>query len=579
MGRTLLLVTVLLLTITFSFGQQVEGEDGILTGTEVASTRQGYSGTGYVTGFDQDGDAVSMKISVSEAGLYNLWVGYAAPYGEKTNSIFVNGESKGDMVFPETSSFKEGLFGKITLNEGQNTIKIVKSWGYFEVDYIRVNPTAPAPINNFPGTPVNPDASAEAKILYQYLADAYGKRIISGQQNESNYTATPEKEFEYILEKTGKQPAIRGFDFIDYSPSRVEHGTSSNETGKIIEWHEKGGIATAAWHWNAPKDLYDTDTDPWWSGFYTRATGFDLSIAMNDENSEEYDLIIRDMDVIAGELKRLRDENIPVLWRPLHEAEGAWFWWGAKGPEPCKWLWKLMYKRYVEHHQLNNLIWVWTTTDSPAAPDWYPGNEYVDIVSADIYLDKGDYSPGFAMFDNIADIFEGARMIALSETGMIPDPDRIIEEKAKWSWFCTWSGDFILDPENNSVAHIQKVYNHEYVITLDELPDFGNYESPQYDDPFDPVTPPDPVTGLNDEPLFFQFYPNPVEDKLTISNEVPLQLISLTIADGVGRTIFSFGNDEMRLPKEIDFRNVERGTYFVRIVTDRMTKTIKIIKN
>src|ERR1043165_6132408 len=134
---------------------------------------------------------------------------------------------------------------------------------------------------------------------------------------------------------------------------------------------------TFCWHWNAPKDLIDQPGKEWWRGFYTEATTFDVTMAMNDVTSDEYTLIIRDIDAIATQLKRLQSANIPVIWRPLHEAEGKWFWWGAKGAEPCKWLWKLLYDRLVNEHHLDNLIWVWTSTGNPDATQWYPGDDYV----------------------------------------------------------------------------------------------------------------------------------------------------------------------------------------------------------
>ena len=72
-----------------------------------------------------------------------------------------------------------------------------------------------------------------------------------------------------------------------------------------------------------------------------------------------------------------------LLWRPLHEASGKWFWWGAKGAAPCKALWNLMYDRMVNHHGLTNLIWVWNSDG--ADYEWYPGDDKVDILARDFY--------------------------------------------------------------------------------------------------------------------------------------------------------------------------------------------------
>lgn len=168
---------------------------------------------------------------------------------------------------------------------------------------------------------------------------------------------------------------------MDYSPSRVERGTVGTAVEEAITHHERGGIVSVLWHWNAPTGLYDTEEQRWWSGFYTAATDFDVEAALASTTNANYTLLIRDIDAIAVELKRLQAVGVPVLFRPLHEAEGGWFWWGAKGPEPAKKLWGILYERLTVHHEINNLIWVWNSL----AESWYPGDDTVDILSADVY--------------------------------------------------------------------------------------------------------------------------------------------------------------------------------------------------
>lgn len=72
--------------------------------------------------------------------------------------------------------------------------------------------------------------------------------------------------------------------------------------------------------------MYDTAENPWWSGFYTRATDFNVATALADTTNANYTLILRDIDAIAVQLKRFEDASVPVLFRVLHEAEGGWFW-------------------------------------------------------------------------------------------------------------------------------------------------------------------------------------------------------------------------------------------------------------
>jgi mannan endo-1,4-beta-mannosidase len=315
---------------------------------------------------------------------------------------------------------------------------------------------------------VNPDASEEAKRLMSYLVDNFGKHILSGQQSSGSGL-----DMFQIKGRTGKFPAVRGFDLMDYSPSRAAFGVVGKDTEAAIKWwQEDGGIVTFCWHWNAPKDLINQEPDKlWWSGFYTKATTFDVQKALKATESEDYKLILRDIDAIAVQLKKLQDARVPVLWRPLHEAEGGWFWWGAKGPDAYKKLYKLLYDRLVNEHQLNNLLWVW---NAPKA-DWYPGDEYVDIASCDIYGPGQNYGPNTGAYDNLVSVTKGKKLIALAENGVVPDPDKLIESQTRWSWFCTWSGEFVTDEKYTGAEQLKKVYNHDYVITLDELPDLKKY--------------------------------------------------------------------------------------------------------
>lgn len=332
---------------------------------------------------------------------------------------------------------------------------------------------------NFDDRPIlqtkNPHINAVR--LMQYLRDINGKKILSGQQIgwDSGWNSF---ELDAIYKETGKLPAIIGLDFMEYSPSRAERGASSVDTKKAIQWWNNGGIVTFCWHWNAPMNLIDQGSDKyWWSGMYTRATTFDFAKALEDHQSKEYRLLIRDIDAIAGELKRLQDAGVPVLWRPLHEAAGGWFWWGSKGSEAYKKLWKLMFERLTEYHQLKNLIWVWNGLDM----DWYPGDDVVDIIGEHEYLQPHDYSPLEEQYVKAQSYTQENKMVALTENGPIPDPDLLRDKDISWLWFCTWCEDPIINKnkkyseEYTEASMLKKVYRHEYVITKDELPDLKNY--------------------------------------------------------------------------------------------------------
>eukprot|EP00347_Sterkiella_histriomuscorum_P009167 403342264 len=252
------------------------------------------------------------------------------------------------------------------------------------------------------------DPSKEAEDLYKRLRASYGHKIISGQTNNN---------FGKVHEITGHNPIVQSFDMQNYSPTNPWHDDwSSWDDGSVqqaINWHHSTGgkgIVTFQWHWFSPSGGKQRT-----STFYTDQTSFDVNKGVTP-GTHEYSLIIRDLDHIAGQLKRLKDARVPVLWRPLHEAGGKWFWWGAKGPSAALQLYHIMRDRFVHTHGLNNLIWVWSTPEG----DWYPGNDKVDIIGYDSYPGAHNYKCPTDKFNHLKSITGGQKMIALSENGPIP---------------------------------------------------------------------------------------------------------------------------------------------------------------
>ncbi|MGV3559360.1 glycosyl hydrolase [Larkinella arboricola] len=440
---------------------QIEAETGAFSGVEVATSLAGFSGTGYVTGFDESTDKLTLTFQAI-AGLYELSVHYASPTGNKGVDFQVNDE-KGSGALKQTGSgFSLAKLGTFRLRDGQNTVTIFRGWGYFHIDYLQLSPATVVLPAKPAKTLSDARATASTRALFSYLVDQYGTKVLSGQQDD----------VEYILEKTGKEPAIGSFDLMEYSTSRAQRGGIPLRSSEAcIAWAKKGegrGIVSLLWHWNAPTDLIDEEPDKlWWSGFYTRATTFDLGAVLADKQGERYQLLLRDIDVIAGELKKFQTADVPVLWRPLHEASGGWFWWGAKGAGPFKELWRLLYDRLTNHHQLHNLIWVYGGTDS-MNPDWYPGDPYVDIVGLDVYTDPTASLSG--NWSNAQALFNGKKMVALTETGNLPDVGKIRDFGTWWSWFSVWTGaDYI---KKQPIESLKAVYTDKDVITRDELPDW-----------------------------------------------------------------------------------------------------------
>jgi mannan endo-1,4-beta-mannosidase len=200
---------------------------------------------------------------------------------------------------------------------------------------------------------------------------------------------------------------------------------------------------------------------------------------MNGEDPEGHDLLVADMDAIAKELTKLKEKDIPVLWRPLHEASGGWFWWGNCSAESYIKLYREMYEKFTKEYELHNLIWVW----NGQSKSWYPGDDVVDLMGDDIYPGKHKYSSQQSKFNNLKKTTDTKMIVAMTENGCLFDPDKAVEDDAMWSYFGTWGGEFVTDSDTLNVYSetyteqdmLVKVYNHERVITRDELPDLKTY--------------------------------------------------------------------------------------------------------
>jgi mannan endo-1,4-beta-mannosidase len=451
----------LALTITLSQAiPRVEFESGDLKGTVIARERP-HSGSGYVTGFDADTDAVQVTVQ-GRAGIYRATIGFAAP-GEKGYVLNVNGSRYSGMFPKSGDAFAVHDAGTVELKDGENTIVVEKGWGYYDLDWIEFAPAPPPqPLKPVSAKAVDPLASSSVNVVMKRLASHYGRRILSGQYDP--------KEVGHINEATGKRPAVLGFDFMEYSPSRLARGADTDlMTERMIRYAKMGYLLTASWHWNAPSGLLDkeyqdaqgrTVNAKWYKGFYTNATTFDLARTLASPSSKEYRLLIRDIDSLAVELKKLQKANVPLLWRPLHEAEGAWFWWGAKGPEPFKKLWVLMFDRLTNHHKLHNLIWVYS---SGTKPEWYPGDRYVDIVGIDAYPQDWQ-DPLSGTWETLLKRFDGKKMLAVTEFGGVPDVDRMWRFGSRWSYWTTWVGS--LGPSKNKPEDLKRVYSSPLVVNL-----------------------------------------------------------------------------------------------------------------
>lgn len=317
--------------------------------------------------------------------------------------------------------------------------------------------------------------SPEAENLLQYLKEIEGEKTLSGTTANVNWNIN---EAKWVNKHTGKWPALNFFDFIHlpFSPSNwIDY---SNIT-EVYNWHKNGGIVGCMWHWNMPtNDGQDWTCTP---GTGNKETGLDVRKIFEPE-SAEYKQMMNDIDKVASTLKKLKQRKIPVLWRPLHEAGGQWFWWGLDA-EACNELWRVMYKRFHEAG-LNNLIWVWTSAAAWNRPysegyKWYPGDEYVDIVGIDIYNNSSAsniYSTCYKMLRKKSP----DKLIALTECGSLAPISQQWKAGARWLYFAPW---YDYERTNNTSSEAFKstehqhcnvewwndAFSNDYVLTRDEF--------------------------------------------------------------------------------------------------------------
>ncbi len=276
-----------------------------------------------------------------------------------------------------------------------------------------------------------------------------------------------QEELSYINNITGDLPALCGFELLGYSPNinyKDSGGECLNEVNeargtlkKAWEWAEKGGLITFTWHWFSPLGGSD-------KSFFSEHTDFNAERAVT-EGTPENTALLSDMDYMAGILKPFCDEHIPVLWRPFHENEGNWFWWGGNG-EVVRKLYRLMYNRYTEHFGLDNLIWVFNSLKK----ECYPGDDIIDIITRDMYPPAHEHTDHSEELEKLKTITDSDKLYAVGETGTIPDVKAVIENNVDWSWFMTWSKEFAASEKFTSAEELKKAYSYENSVTLSRLP-------------------------------------------------------------------------------------------------------------
>ncbi len=464
MKKTTFLFILFIGSLLSVYGQKYELENGILELCEVSTTISGYSGAGYVSGFNNKA-SIKLTINVPETGLYDIYISYENSVTAAIVQISTAAEIKGGDFALSSGVFMEADNIRIPLNKGDNELKFTTAGRTtkLNLDYIRVKKFEKklGPFDEL----TNVNSTKETKDLYTYFQSIYGKKIISGQ--------TELKFSNWLGAVTGRDPIICGFDFMNFTAD------ANQNVNDAINWAKnRNGIVAYHWHWRDPITHDQFYSYPEYTSNPV-GTKFDANKIFEPE-SVEYKAMIKDIDYISSQLKKLQDQNIPVLWRPLHEATGnewnGWFWWSTGGrpkvvgsvrdekisAAACKQLWLVMYDRMVNFHGLNNLIWTWNTSGTAREDKWYPGDQYVDLIGYDTYgpVPNDAWESTF----NQMLLKHSNKMIAMTENGSIPDPLLLQSKGAAWLYFLTWN-DMIKDKTKNSCTFLDRAFNDDYVLT------------------------------------------------------------------------------------------------------------------
>lgn len=441
-------------------------------------------------------------------------------------------------------------------------------------------------------------ATAETVALWNYLKSVYGQKMLTGCWTESQFGGNDNVE-----KCSGETPAIWGQDMNSWYRNRTEQNWINTWKTNIQGFktaHKRGQILQVNWHWQMPSSKVN--------GAYTRdAWGRDASgnVQMmtvqqwNDiitPGTALYNTMIEDVDYhVINFLKKIVDDKgkpIPIIFRPLHEIDGGWFWWTCTtDPTKTAELFKILKERIMNYHGVHNLIWVYNPgvvcngcgsppyqeSELPRRKLFYPGDEFCDITGIDLYeydpVERGTFSnTGKTYRDswNMMKSIAPSKMVALCESEGMPDAEKCFTDPdyAPWLYCLPWFSDKYTDNisgENRDLCSWNKIqFKSPYIINAGDFTITSASTAP--------------VNGDSK----FSFYPNPVTNgKLTITNSAAFVFEStwISVFDITGKMVQQNYFPVNSMEKNISLAHLKPGIYLLecRNITTRQVGKLTVI--
>jgi hypothetical protein len=312
------------------------------------------------------------------------------------------------------------------------------------------------------------DIQAKKSAILSYITQlpAQKKTLVGVQVNEYEVYIDCTSA-DRLAEQTGKRPAVLGLELmnaISYPPY------PTYLIDRAVTQSAAGGLVTMAWHQRNPVEVCQRGE------YYEcakKAMTPETLKAVLTPGTKENALWLADVRAMAKTLHKLRDAGVVVLFRPYHEMNGGWFWWGKQDALPE--LWDALYDELVVREKLDNLIWIWSVDrDAPDAARYFPRRHKPDIVGTDMYENDANTSK-FAAAQATLTRLGGNAPFAVTETGQAPGAKVLDETNPAYvllwgdhlniDW--TWNGDC---PQCNKPEQVSAFINLPRIVTLDELP-------------------------------------------------------------------------------------------------------------